>query len=53
MVGETLAGNSKMLHLARKVGFTATPSADVRGVVLLEKVLESPTRGLSSCSEAA
>jgi GNAT superfamily N-acetyltransferase len=52
MVGETLAGNAKMLHLARKAGFTATPSADVRGLVLLEKVLMSPTRGLSGCGEA-
>jgi acetyltransferase len=53
MVGETLAANAKMLHLARKAGFAATPSADVRGVVLLEKALVSPRRGLSGCGEAA
>jgi acetyltransferase len=39
VVGETLATNAAMLHLARKAGFTARPSPDVRGVVLLEKVL--------------
>jgi RimJ/RimL family protein N-acetyltransferase len=41
MVGETLASNQKMLHLARKAGFTATPSADMRGLVLLERVIGS------------
>jgi GNAT superfamily N-acetyltransferase len=40
MVGETLASNEKMLHLARKAGFTATSSAQERGVVLLEKRIE-------------
>ena len=39
VVGETLATNEKMLHLARKAGFIARPSADVRSLVLLEKSL--------------
>jgi RimJ/RimL family protein N-acetyltransferase len=37
VVGETLATNDRMLHLARKAGFTATPSPDVRSLVLLER----------------
>jgi acetyltransferase len=45
MVGETLAGNAAMLHLARKAGFTATPSREVRGVVLLEKALAPALQG--------
>src|SRR5262245_28787477 len=32
IVGETLATNARMLHLARKAGFTVRPSRDVRGV---------------------
>ena len=39
VVGETLATNDRMLHLARKAGFTARPSADVRSLVLLQKSL--------------
>jgi GNAT superfamily N-acetyltransferase len=39
VVGETLATNAAMLHLAREAGFTTRPSPDVRGVVLLEKEL--------------
>jgi acetyltransferase len=50
MVGETLAGNAAMLHLARKAGFTATPSREVRGVVLLEKAIGP---GAQCCGEAA
>jgi acetyltransferase len=42
IVGETLATNSRMLSLARKAGFTILPSPDVRGLVLLEKSLETP-----------
>jgi acetyltransferase len=53
LTGETLAGNARMLHLARKAGFTATPSADVRGLVLLEKVLAPGAQGLHGCGEAA
>jgi acetyltransferase len=52
MVGETLAGNATMLHLARKAGFTATPSAEVRGLVRLEKVIAAGAPGLP-CGEAA
>jgi acetyltransferase len=40
VVGETLATNAKMLHLARKAGFAITRSADVRGVMQLEKVID-------------
>jgi acetyltransferase len=52
MSGETLAGNAGMLHLARKAGFTATPNAEVRGLVVLEKVLapQAPSLG---CGEDA
>jgi acetyltransferase len=39
VVGQTLATNERMLHLARKAGFTATPSGGMRGIVLLEKAL--------------
>jgi acetyltransferase len=39
MTGETLATNSKMLHLARKAGFAIRRSPDVPGVMLLEKVV--------------
>ncbi|HEY1246942.1 MAG TPA: hypothetical protein VGF29_19135, partial [Hyphomicrobiaceae bacterium] len=48
VVGETLAGNERMLRLARKAGFTARPSAEVRGVVFLEKQLE-PGRQPAEC----
>jgi acetyltransferase len=41
MIGETLATNDKMLHLARKAGFTVKRSPDVRGVMLLEKTVEA------------
>ena len=37
--GETLAGNERLLRLARKAGFTVQPSPDVAGLLLLEKVL--------------
>jgi acetyltransferase len=50
MVGETLAGNAAMLHLARKAGFTVMPSRDVRGVMLLERAIRPNTQ---CCSEAA
>jgi len=40
IVGETLATNERMQHLARKAGFSLRRSPDVRGVVLLEKPLE-------------
>ena len=48
VVGETLATNAGMLHLARKAGFTVTRSADVRGVMLLDKVL-APERAGTPC----
>jgi hypothetical protein len=52
VVGETLASNARMLHLARKAGFTATPSADVRELVLLERLLV-PGRLGRACDAAA
>jgi acetyltransferase len=46
IVGETLATNARMLRLARKAGFSITPSPDVRGLMLLERPLapEPPGR---------
>jgi acetyltransferase len=41
IVGETLATNARMLHLARRAGFTVRPSPEVRGVMLLERVIEA------------
>ncbi len=52
VVGETLATNARMLHLARKAGFTATRSPDVHGQMLLEKVL-IPRRRSEPCGQAA
>jgi len=52
IVGETLAGNARMLSLARKAGFIITASPDVSGVMLLEKPLRAPRPG-SDCSAAA
>ena len=51
VVGETLATNERMLHLARKAGFAATPSRDVRGLVLLEKTLSASPQG-AGCEHA-
>jgi acetyltransferase len=39
VVGETLATNAAMQHLARKAGFTVQRSSDVSGVLLLQKDL--------------
>jgi acetyltransferase len=52
MTGETLATNDKMLHLARKAGFTVRPSPDVRGVMLLEKAVEA-AQLITPCEAAA
>jgi RimJ/RimL family protein N-acetyltransferase len=49
IVGETLATNEKMLHLAGKAGFTIRRSPDVRGVMLLEKVIGAEPGG-APCS---
>jgi acetyltransferase len=51
MVGETLATNARMLHLARKAGFTVRRCPDVRGVMLLEKAIEAVALG-TPCSGA-
>jgi acetyltransferase len=50
IVGETLATNARMLHLARKVGFGIVLSREVRGVMILEKAVgtgpdATPCRG--------
>jgi hypothetical protein len=45
MVGQTLANNAPMLALARKAGFTILPSAEVRGLMLLERQLQVPSPG--------
>lgn len=39
MVGETLAGNTRMLTLARKSGFSIIPNKEVRGLMVMEKNL--------------
>ena len=52
IVGETLATNEKMLHLARKAGFTVRRSPDVRGVMLLERGVEAAPPG-TPCHAAA
>jgi RimJ/RimL family protein N-acetyltransferase len=39
IVGETLATNARMLHLARKAGFRISASPQVRGVMLMEKAI--------------
>jgi acetyltransferase len=41
VVGETLATNAAMQHLARKAGFLVRRSPDVSGVLLLEKALSA------------
>jgi acetyltransferase len=51
MLGETLATNEKMLHLARKAGFAVRRSPDVRGVMLLERTVEPAAPG-SPCHNA-
>lgn len=45
IIGETLATNTRMLSLARKSGFTIRPNPDVRGVMLLERLLETTAPG--------
>jgi acetyltransferase len=41
IVGETLATNARMLHLARKAGFAIVSSRGARGVMTLEKVVDT------------
>ena len=43
VVGETLATNATMQHLARKAGFVIRRSTDVSGVLLLERALSVNT----------
>jgi acetyltransferase len=42
LFGETLATNERVLSLALKTGFVITETADVQGVMRLEKTLEPP-----------
>lgn len=51
IVGGTLATNARMISLARKAGFTVTPSPDVRGLLLLEKTIDAGPLGLP-CNDA-
>jgi acetyltransferase len=39
LIGETLATNRRMIALARKAGFTLTPSPGGAGLLLLEKLM--------------
>jgi acetyltransferase len=50
IVGDTLATNARMLHLARKAGFTVRPSPDVRGLMRLEKWIAAEQ---AECGDAA
>jgi acetyltransferase len=50
VVGETLLTNERMLHLARKAGFTSTPSPDVHGLVRLERSL-APSPATVGCGD--
>jgi acetyltransferase len=53
IVGETLATNARMLHLARKAGFAASASPEVRGVMLLEKAIETEPAAMPWCGADA
>jgi acetyltransferase len=53
IVGETLATNARMLHLARKAGFTVAASPQVRGLMLLEKAIEAEPGGSALCGSDA
>jgi acetyltransferase len=50
LTGETLATNRRMIALARKAGFTVKPSADVSGLLVLEKVV-APSAASRGCGE--
>jgi acetyltransferase len=52
IVGETLATNAKMLHLARKAGFAIRPSPGDRGIMLLEKMIGAGPPDGPSASDA-
>jgi acetyltransferase len=51
MTGETLATNGKMLHLARKAGFSVRHSPESRSIMLLERTVE-PAAPVSPCGSA-
>jgi hypothetical protein len=52
VVGETLATNERMMHLARKAGFNLRHSPDARGIVLMDKPLET-TQPRVPCDSAS
>jgi len=52
IVGETLATNARMLHLARKAGFAVRPSPGARGIMLLEKAIEAGPSERSGADDA-
>lgn len=51
--GETLATNAAMLHIARRAGFLLRADPDVRGVVLLEKMLGAGSEHAAPCGAIA
>jgi acetyltransferase len=53
MVGETLATNDAMLHLARKAGFTVQRSPDMRGLMLLARSIAPASPGAAPCHGAS
>lgn len=52
LLGETLAGNAPMLHLARSAGFVLTSDPQMREIVRLEKIL-APAASRVPCGAAA
>jgi acetyltransferase len=50
LTGETLASNRRMIALARKAGFTLTPSPDVAGLLRFEMTV-SPSAPGGGCGE--
>jgi RimJ/RimL family protein N-acetyltransferase len=53
IVGETLATNARMLHLARKAGFTVRPCPEVGGLMLLEKAVAAGAAGMPCGAQAS
>lgn len=51
LCGQTLAGNSAMLHMARRAGFATSISLEAPGLVQLEKVID-PSSRLRPCAQS-
>jgi acetyltransferase len=51
LTGETLAGNVRMLSLARKAGFTIRRSDEVAGVMTMEKAVDAALLA-ANCNES-